>query len=835
MARLRFSAVAVTVIASLPIAAPCAAQATDADDDAYAEESLDIHLDRAAAAERIGDRQGRARELTTACRIATFDGDRSSWDVCTEAIDLGREIGDPQLEGEALAWRALLASWAPATFDIGLADAHRALDLNTDRPDDLAYRVASLGLGAIYRERGDAGPARQYLHQAVDRSVAAGDRWLESLSRALLARLLFWVGDYAGARVEGEHALSLSRDITNGDAEFFANWELAMTELEAGRFEASIPLHEEAFRIAIEINNLAGALMMQINLADARSQLGHLDLAETHLASARAALARGDGPESWQAYLDEIQGRIHFARGRFREAAARFLTGAEGSYSAWLTVRARLGWARALRAAGDLEAAQAAYEETIREIDDTRGSAGADVQRTSYMAANSAAYHELIDLIWETAGEAAADRALDISEAGRARALLDALQAAGVDGGAAPTLSATEVQALVGPDQVFVEYVQVGDRLLAFAVSSDRIRWLDLTPAGGGEAFNERVRFFCRLVEQQTDPTRLVAAGRRLYDELLAPIVTDLEANVSTLIISPDGVLHYLPFDALVMTADADDRPTFVAERFTIVHTPSASFLGGRPPRRVEPAEAMLAVADPLTDSVDFELIPVGVRGARAIQPLPFSAQEAAAAARVAGPTARQLTGADASEAELKRLDLGQFRVLHFATHAFVDEQLPLRSSLLLTGGDGEDGLLHADEIYPMTLNADLVVLSACRTGLGRVLGGEGVQSLSRAFLYAGARDVVATLWEIEDRGSVEFMSRFYDRLAVGVGTADALAGVKRALIAEGVPPRTWAAFVFIGQPDGASPIAGRRSLIPFVWALLAIGLTILLVRRLST
>ena len=824
MARLPFGAAAVLV--SLAVASPCGAQRIDDS------ESLDIHLARAAAAERSGDQQWRARELTTACRIATFDGDGSSWGLCTEAIDLGREIGDPQLEGEALAWRALLASWAPATFDVGLVDAHRALDLHADQTDHLVYRVASLALGAIYRERGDAGPAWQYLQQAVERSVATGDRAHEALSRALLARLLFWVGDYAGARVEGEHALALSREVGYGDAEFFANWELAMTELDAGRFEASIPLHEEALRLALEIHNLAGAMMMQINLAEARSQLGHLELAEAHLAEARAALVRGDGPESWQAYIDEIQGRIHFARGQFREAAARFLAGAEGSNSAWLTVRARLGWARALRAAGEMEAAEAAYEATIREIDNTRGSAGADVRRATYMAANSAAYHELIDLIWEASGEAAADRALDISEAGRSRALLDALQAAGVDGGAAPTLTSGDIQALVGPDQVLVEYVTVGERLLAFAVTAERIRWVDLTPDGG--ALDQRVRFFSRLVESQRDPRRLVAAGRRLFDELLAPIVDALGPEVSTLVIVADGVLHYLPFDALVMAAESGE-PRFVAERFTIVQTPSASFLGARPPRTVEPGAALLVIAAPLTDAVDFELIPVGVRDASAIAALPFSVEEAATAVRVAGPTARELSGADASEAELKRLDLGQFRVLHFATHAFVDEQIPLRSSLLLAGGDGEDGLLQADEIYPMTLNADLVVLSACRTGLGRVLGGEGVQSLSRAFLYAGARDVVATLWEIEDRGSLDLMSRFYDRLAVGVDTADALAGVKRALIAEGVPPRTWAAFVFIGQPDGASPIAGRRSLIPIVWALLAIVLTALLARRLRT
>lgn len=143
---------------------------------------------------------------------------------------------------------------------------------------------------------------------------------------------------------------------------------------------------------------------------------------------------------------------------------------------------------------------------------------------------------------------------------------------------------------------------------------------------------------------------------------------------------------------------------------------------------------------------------------------------------------------------------MGRFGVLHFATHALVDEVLPLRSALALGAGSGEDGWLEAGEIYPMTLSAGLVVLSGCQTSRGQTLSGEGVLSLARAFLYAGSQSVVATLWAIDDRGTELLMQHFYGRLAASGRPDEALFLAKRAAIAAGVAPRVWAAFVPIGH-----------------------------------
>src|SRR5206468_828178 len=128
------------------------------------------------------------------------------------------------------------------------------------------------------------------------------------------------------------------------------------------------------------------------------------------------------------------------------------------------------------------------------------------------------------------------------------------------------------------------------------------------------------------------------------------------------------------------------------------------------------------------------------------------------------------LVGADASERRVKEGGLDRFRVLHFATHGLVSERAPYRSALVLahSDGDGEDGFLQAREIYGLRLQTDLVVLSACQTARGSVVEGEGVQSLAVAFLDAGARSVVASLWNVNDERTATFMEAFYRHLSAG-------------------------------------------------------------------
>jgi CHAT domain-containing protein len=219
--------------------------------------------------------------------------------------------------------------------------------------------------------------------------------------------------------------------------------------------------------------------------------------------------------------------------------------------------------------------------------------------------------------------------------------------------------------------------------------------------------------------------------------------------------------------------------------------------------------------------------------------PLPFAEQELHAIGRTFRDRTRILSGASARESGLRDGSLAQYPVLHFATHGLVSDVQPKRSGLLLAPETGEDGLLQMGEIYGLGLNANLVVLSACQTALGREITGEGLIGLSRAFFYAGARSVVATLWNLNDRFAAEFVERFYRELNQGHSSEEAL---RRAKVAYVNHPRYshpfyWSSLVMLGDGTGvlvSEPVRQPLSLtaIALALAMAAVAVTVQQLRR---
>ena len=168
----------------------------------------------------------------------------------------------------------------------------------------------------------------------------------------------------------------------------------------------------------------------------------------------------------------------------------------------------------------------------------------------------------------------------------------------------------------------------------------------------------------------------------------------------------------------------------------------------------------------------------------------------------------------EASEAWLKRGPLDRFRVIHLATHALVDESSLTRTALALAPGANEDGFLSPADLAGLKLDADMVVLSACRTAGGVTVAGEGVQGLTTPLVAAGARSVVATQWRVGDRSTVRLVADLYDGLARGRPVAEALREAKLAAMRRGAPPGEWAGFTVVGDPLARVPLvvpADRR------------------------
>ncbi len=358
-----------------------------------------------------------------------------------------------------------------------------------------------------------------------------------------------------------------------------------------------------------------------------------------------------------------------------------------------------------------------------------------------------------------------------------------------------------EISAALPPDTALLQYFFVGQDLLAWAVTADGLRQphhkeLDV------KALEREMRTFhdaCfrRLSHQ--------ALGERLSARLLSPFSEILE-SCSNLIIVPYGLAHTLPFYVLPWQG----RP--LIESHTLSYLPSASMLQflTSATQQGQRLDRILTIGNP-TGMAYRSLLTGEVRSQRS---LPHSATEARFIAGLF-PKGKALVGDEATE-EVVRAHLKQdYPVLHFATHGYLSESAPLLSSILLAKGEA----LSLYELMGMQLDADLVVLSACRTALGEVTGGDDVLGLTRGLLAAGAKAAVVSLWPVDDASTSLLMREFYRRLDDGRTPAEALRSAQnhlRALSADEIKDRT-IQLKDAGFEDELAPVDNYSP--PFYWA----------------
>lgn len=344
----------------------------------------------------------------------------------------------------------------------------------------------------------------------------------------------------------------------------------------------------------------------------------------------------------------------------------------------------------------------------------------------------------------------------------------EAAQATLLEGEAMVVYDLRSVDFGEGPEDASVVYVILPDTIL--------VERLDVQ----GATLTETIRFFRDQLRSVGDGAAQSwqPAARRLYRDLMAPVVAVLPAAIKHLHLVPEGLLHYLPFAAL-----QDDAGQFLIERYTLSVAPSASILKLSRDRNPGRWRSMLLVGDPDGS-------------------LPGSRNEVNVVAAQSPDERLVLVGSEATQANLDQR-AGAYDILHFATHGRFFPRAPWNSHLELHGGE----VLSVEEIGHMNLHAYLVTLSACETALSGGLAadvpdGDEWVGLNQAFLAAGTPTVMASLWPIDDRISGDFMIDFYATLGPA-GKAHALAEVQRRFLQD---PRTthpfyWASFSIIGDP----------------------------------
>jgi CHAT domain-containing protein len=388
--------------------------------------------------------------------------------------------------------------------------------------------------------------------------------------------------------------------------------------------------------------------------------------------------------------------------------------------------------------------------------------------------------------------------ALELSEQRRAQSLREHL--ARNSGVAAPpndTTSITEWQRLI-PDRetALLEYVLgVGDSpTTLFVVTGDTVVAVAL---GATKTLGAHVSRLTSRLEARQEAS---GVARELGAALIQPVYALLSRGIKRLVIVPDGPLHFVPFDALILS-----NGRYVIDEFETSAAPSIGVAARwwRQDRPVSPTLPSIAIGDPAYQRASIRL-PFGLSlpslGESApFERLPASGREARQVANRLGGT-ELLLAAAASEDRLRRAAGRELRVLHIAAHAVADDWSSDRSFLALAPSAEHDGIVTLADLASLDLRAQFVVLSACRTARGEVIGAEGVQSLTQPFLERGSRAILATTWAVDDRHAASLIDRFYAAISRGTPVGAALREAKLVLRRTGAAMSDWSAYTLLGD-----------------------------------
>ncbi len=371
------------------------------------------------------------------------------------------------------------------------------------------------------------------------------------------------------------------------------------------------------------------------------------------------------------------------------------------------------------------------------------------------------------------------------------------------------------VRAALDPGTLFMAYSVGKERTVLFAVEPSGGPGPGLSVFSlplGEKALREKIEALRSAIQRPVRAGRaaLIGQAAELYDLLIRPAESQVAAS-ERLLLSPDGPLHSLPFAALVRNGAR--RPgagaSYLVEWKPLHVVASATVYAElkKSRREASPSGRLVAFGDPRypplskdqAEQIGNPEVRSAVTRGLTLTPLPFTRNEVEAIAGLFPARARKYLGEEATEERAKSVGRDA-RYVHFACHGALDERFPLNSALALTipekPAEGQDnGLLQAWEIFDgVRIDADLVTLSACKTALGKEMGGEGLLGLTRAFHYAGARSVLATLWAVSDKSTPLLMKRFYGYLKAGQSRDEALRAAQIDLIGTASSARNGAA-----------------------------------------
>ncbi len=802
-----------------------------------------------------GDKWGEAGTLNNIGGVYMFmDEPQKAIDHYSRALPLQREVKNER--GEAVTLnnlgeiRRLLGDYDEARDYFG-----RSLELRRATKDVRGEATTLNNLALVHSEQGDYPKALELYNLALPLRRGAGDLFGEAATLSNLGFVYYQQGEYQNAREHLDQALAIRLKINDRRGEAYSRHWLGATFAAMGEATAAMDHFNQALRLSRDLSDRIGEAETLKKIARLKSDQGDLSAARTQIEAALAIIenlrSKLAGQELRAAWLASRQGyyelhidllmRLH--QSRPDEAhAAEALKANERS-----------------RARNLLDLLTEARVDIREGVDP----ALLERERSLNLQLNARERHRARLLVGRPNEEQLAviekELAIMLSEYRDTRAQIRQSSPRYAALTQPQPLDLKEIQRELDENTLLLEYALGDERSYLWAVSANSMTSHQLSNRAEIEtgarrvyelltARNQRISGESpkkrqeRIAKADADYHRAASA---LSQTLLGPVAAQLRAR--RLVVVSDGALQYVPFGALPepQSGRAGAAPalplsvTPLIARYEVISLPSASAIAvlrqemsGR--RRAE--KLVAALADPVFEKDDPRVKPssggqltgaakptslsetdtsnsgiersAAETGVNRFLRLRFTRQEAEAITTLA-PAASRLSALDfaASRVTLSGADISNYRMLHFATHGLLNSRHPELSGVVLSlvdeSGQPQDGFLRLHEIYNLKLNADLVVLSGCRTALGKEVKGEGLVGLTRGFMYAGARRVMASLWSVEDKATAELMKRFYaGMLNDGLSASAALrsAQIEMRKQKRSQSPYFWAPFTLQGE-----------------------------------
>ena len=724
-----------------------------------------------------------------------------------------------------------------------------AIEIARSSGNPLGEGTALFALATVLERVGEAAGAAQRVLEARDPALRSGDRELQTIVLDWLADRLETEGRYFDERPLRQHIFDIESVEKGGAGYRKALYDLAENARCLGlRLEAERGFME-ALRSAREGGSAGLESSAAMGLGILAAEAGETKRALELLEEASAAASRARNPRLewfgemlagmtllWVGRVEEARERLErilshpgcdSEQSRFRTlvflAEAERRSGRTESsferYGEILEASARLelpeeerdalmGLAALMRERGDLDGAVETSRRAVELVESMRSWIPAVMERTHFLQNRSNTYRILAASLADR-DPANLDEPFAVMERAHARTLREVLSAAPPSREHDRSRPLAEVRRHLRPDDLLVEFLLGEEESSMLAVGNEVATFHTLPPRASIE---DRVEEYRRAIlrplasldarlDPEADFRRFSASGYALFRDLLGP-VEDRVKRARRLIVVADRKLHLLPFEALLQGSPEAGRPLdFLGRTNAIVYLPAASFLTDE--RSSGEGRVVIVSAPGARPDLDFA-------------PLRHALEEVRNVAAAYPPSRTVvLDGDEANVRKLCEACSGPTDVLHLVAHATLDPALGPRVSL--RGVEEEDGWLDLTDIPKLPFAPRLVILSACETTAGELVGGEGLLGFVREFTRAGSRQVVASLWKVDDSRTTALMGRLHQGLGDGLEPSIAIRNARRELTGQGfVHPFYWAGFPLFGNdpPRGAasSPASARTS-----------------------